>query len=788
MTIANPYISPKRVHSSLSYDEIFPTSAKRLATSQSSTSSRQTPSVNVDLIVDECSNANDDDSDNSFELDLSMCPELSSVDRQFSQLQISSTTIDNDNNPTAKHHHDHHHHQEEEDDDEGDEMQKAAISHAVANGGNLFLTGKAGTGKSWTSKRIRMRLGRTKNIWAVAPTGVAAINVDGTTIHSWGGFGIGTHYGDFDKMMGKENKKKIRSTDVLLFDEISMCSGHFFDVIECMVAIIRCYDDAMKDRLNVIKEYAPVLSDNSNSTISSYMLKMRWEDPSAGGLGDLPPWGGMQLVVVGDFFQLPPVPNGVKGRVRGEGGSGRDPLLENDELYETEFNNIVGITGTYAFQSRSWGRSDFRTIELTEIHRQSDGDEGLLKLLNAMREGEKPLSEVHSSAIEAIKAPIRATCCCGIVPTQLHSKNADVREINMTELDKLEGEPVGFKSRDTVEFHDLYKQKLIKKYFLEKIAYLPQIWSSVEGISYPQRIHDARAERRCLEKKKESLIRNRKYAEIAEIDEVMDKLEKEILDIEKSTRDNYELNLENVSSWLKDAGVEGDPREFYFDQLTRFEGQLRSDYKKLENHANERFFSRECRVDENCVLKEKSQVMLLYNLNIDEKLANGSRGVVEGFVKTEEYRDLVKAIMKKRDKSDVGGDEGKGGSSIKKEDCKPVAEKNMKNVPAESPSGSDSSLARSYEHLYSIITTLEKDLIKTLVDRLYGMQFVNDELTEVERALAANMEKLPVVKFLEGQIRVINPQAFKKEFKGCGEAQRWQIPLTLAWAISIHKR
>jgi hypothetical protein len=111
----------------------------------------------------------DDDDMSSFELDLSTCPEVGGIGVGMSKLRIANPPV------------------EEGEGRGGDDDQNLAIECA-ANGGNLFLTGKAGTGKSWTSRQIRARL-VGKRLWVVAPTGVAAINVDGMTVHAWGGFG-----------------------------------------------------------------------------------------------------------------------------------------------------------------------------------------------------------------------------------------------------------------------------------------------------------------------------------------------------------------------------------------------------------------------------------------------------------------------------------------------------------------------------------------------------------------------------------------------------------------------
>ena len=72
-----------------------------------------------------------------------------------------------------------------------------------------------------------------KIIYVTAPTGIAAVNVGGLTIHHWARFLLGEHYEDFNNMLSEHTMKMIRNTDTLLIDEISMLDGHLFDCLEC---------------------------------------------------------------------------------------------------------------------------------------------------------------------------------------------------------------------------------------------------------------------------------------------------------------------------------------------------------------------------------------------------------------------------------------------------------------------------------------------------------------------------------------------------------------------------
>lgn len=181
---------------------------------------------------------------------------------------------------------------------------------------NLFLTGEAGTGKSTLLNYFRRTTG--KNTAVLAPTGVAAINVEGQTIHSFCGFGPDITLQKVKKLSAQDPKfKLLQKLETLIIDEISMVRADLLD----------CVDKFLKQN------------------------------------GPLPalPFGGVQMVFIGDLYQLPPVD---KDFVAGDG------LLK---IYESP----------YFFSSRAFKRAKFRFVRLKTVYRQKDP--GFIEVLNAVR-------------------------------------------------------------------------------------------------------------------------------------------------------------------------------------------------------------------------------------------------------------------------------------------------------------------------------------------------------------------------------------------------------------------
>lgn len=226
-------------------------------------------------------------------------------------------------------------------------------------GANVFLTGEPGSGKTHTVNKYVSYL-RSHNIEVAitASTGIAATHIGGMTIHSWSGVGIKRSLSryDLDKIASTEYiARRIKRTKVLIIDEISMIDANMFDMVDA-----------------VCRE-----------------VKQNRE-----------PFGGIQVVVVGDFFQLPPVAS-------------------------------VGEEVKFAYESKTWRNMRILTCYLGVQYRQSD--EKLSDILNAIRSGD--FDQVHYENLMVCQRKNVENKDQKI--TKLFSHNIDVDALNDDELKKI---------------------------------------------------------------------------------------------------------------------------------------------------------------------------------------------------------------------------------------------------------------------------------------------------------------------------------------------------------------
>lgn len=211
-----------------------------------------------------------------------------------------------------------------------DEVQQRVLK-LVDSGKSLFVTGKAGTGKTFVLKSIRERYEGRKVIAVLSPTGVAARNAGGFTMHSF--FKLPTTLylpdhkikPDLYRLDGTKGEETLRSLDMIIIDEISM---------------VRC------DMLDAIDDI-----------LRHYRKKEK-------------PFGGVQLVMFGDLFQLCPVAKA-------------DEKKTLDEYYQE----------IYFFCSHSLRRLKYKVIELQKIYRQDECD--FIDLLNHIRLGEVSINDIN---------------------------------------------------------------------------------------------------------------------------------------------------------------------------------------------------------------------------------------------------------------------------------------------------------------------------------------------------------------------------------------------------------
>lgn len=261
--------------------------------------------------------------------------------------------------------------------------QERAIEYARL-GRNIFLTGPAGSGKTFVLNQIIAEAKKEgKKVAITASTGIAATHLGGTTIHSWSGIGIADSLSPYqmDAIMQKEHLyKRFKTTDMLILDEISMFDAFRLDMVDRVLRAVT---------------------------------------------GKQQPFGGIQVIFSGDFFQLPPITRG-------------------------------GAPVRFAFEADAWQQmTDLVVCYLDTIYRQDENDP-LMRILNEMRTG-----TMSEDSLEQLKERMNETLPDHVTPTRLYTHNVDVDALNDRELAQLSGKHAVYRMTSTGKKDDV---ALLKKY------------------------------------------------------------------------------------------------------------------------------------------------------------------------------------------------------------------------------------------------------------------------------------------------------------------------------------
>lgn len=248
-------------------------------------------------------------------------------------------------------------------------MKQGMALEIMLSGESVLLTGPAGAGKTFVLNQfIRLAKSEGKHISVTATTGLAATHLGGNTIHSWAGIGITDEiHSGFVENMSKTRREIIEKTDALIIDEISMLHDFRLDMVDQVCRIVRKKDE---------------------------------------------PFGGIQIIMSGDFFQLPPI------------------------------NRGDSRAGGFVVNSNVWQELDPIICYLEEQHRQDD--EELLDILNALRAG-----ELRRNHAETLLARVGIEPDSDELLTELHTVNVDVDKLNDAKLDQLSGDEIFYTQTTT---------------------------------------------------------------------------------------------------------------------------------------------------------------------------------------------------------------------------------------------------------------------------------------------------------------------------------------------------
>ncbi|MEK0306308.1 PIF1 family DEAD/DEAH box helicase [Bifidobacterium favimelis] len=262
-------------------------------------------------------------------------------------------------------------------------MRQSEALTIMSAGANVFITGAPGAGKTYVLNRfIEDARRRGASVSVTASTGIAATHINGQTIHSWSGVGVSTYLTEgIVKRILSRRRRKLEAADILVIDEVSMMHAWLFDMVDRVCRLAR-------------------------------------RSPE--------PFGGLQVVLSGDFFQLPPVTRG--GRANGM-MEPPEEFLASREPYVRAGKDPDG----FITESLVWEELEPVICYLTEQHRQDDGQ--LLTVLTDIREGDVTQEDHDVLASRVGKEPAQ-----GQVAVHLFPVNRQADALNDQRLAQI-GEP-----------------------------------------------------------------------------------------------------------------------------------------------------------------------------------------------------------------------------------------------------------------------------------------------------------------------------------------------------------
>ncbi len=257
------------------------------------------------------------------------------------------------------------------------------VIQLIDGGRNVFITGGAGTGKSYMLQQIKKHY---PTMVLTSTTGVSAININGQTIHSWAGVGICKH--SIESVANNIIKNSVKYKQLVLckmlaIDEISMLKSETMEYIDKVLKIVR----------------------NNNA-----------------------PFGGIQTILIGDFFQLPPVV--------------KDNEHPNRKLQDSD----------YCFNCKTWKDLDLVPVVLKEVKRQTDKD--FVRVLNNLREGKTELDDLKViwNREQEVREFLHSDEANDIL--RLFSTNDSADNYNLQRLAQLEYAETSLVAEDSIKWYD----------------------------------------------------------------------------------------------------------------------------------------------------------------------------------------------------------------------------------------------------------------------------------------------------------------------------------------------